>query len=69
MTYEEAMGIVAQGGVVARDGRVIYMSVDFSAGTAGKTVVLSGLMGDSIYDASSEDEGADDWTVFESVDA
>lgn len=64
MTYEEAMNLVACGGVVTRGSSVIYMSVNFDSGMAGKTVSLEGFGTEILFSPTGEDVNAEDWAVF-----
>ncbi|HCB3279734.1 TPA: hypothetical protein MYU74_000768 [Klebsiella pneumoniae] len=64
MTYEEAMNQVAAGAAVIRGGLIVYMSVDFSSGLAGKIVTSVGLGGDTIFEPSPDDTAATDWELF-----
>lgn len=64
MTYEEAMNLVALGGVVTRGGKFVYMSVNFNSGMAGKIVTSVGLGGDTIFEPSPDDTAATDWELF-----
>ncbi|HBX4612867.1 TPA: hypothetical protein ACHI9W_000336 [Klebsiella pneumoniae] len=61
MTYEEAMNLVARGGVVTRGSAVIYMSVNFDSGMAGKTVRSEGFGAEALYEFSEEDADAVNW--------
>ena len=64
MTYEEAMNLVAFGGVVTRGDSVIYISVNFASGMAGKTVSLEGFGTGVLFSPTEEDVSAEDWAVF-----
>lgn len=69
MTYEEAMNLVARGGVVTRGGKFVYMSVNFNSGMAGAFVTSDNFWNESVFIPSDDDIAADDWAVFESLDA
>ncbi|MDX6089301.1 hypothetical protein SIK63_05990 [Klebsiella sp. CN_Kp090] len=61
MTHEDAMNLVARGGVVTRGSAVIYMSVNFNSGMAGKVVRSEGFGAETLYEASEEEVNAFDW--------
>lgn len=64
MTYDDAMNQVAAGAAVTRGGLLVYMSVDFSSGLAGKIVTPGGLGVETLFEPSEEDATAIDWELF-----
>lgn len=64
VTYEEAMAVVARGGIVSRGGVVLYMGVDFARGTAGALVTATGVYGEMVYIPTDDDISADDWAEY-----
>ncbi|HCI6326540.1 TPA: hypothetical protein NPO68_000869 [Klebsiella pneumoniae] len=62
MTYEEAMNLVARGGVVSMDGVNIYMSVNFLSGMAGKLVTSDNFWNETVFIPSDDDIASTSWT-------
>lgn len=61
MTYEEAMNLVARGGVVTRGGKFVYMSVNFNSGMAGKFVTSDNLRDEIEFTPSDDDLSSNQW--------
>lgn len=64
MNYEEAMNQVAAGVAVTRGELLVYMSVDFSSGLAGKVVAPGGIGAETVFEPSDEDKAATGWELF-----